>query len=86
MNYMDLGIFFINNFDLANFFKTEISSYKEDLVLLDSSVYGFEIKASRIDFEFEIKFSKIFHELFFVKKLSPEILNEFLDNDSDIPF
>ena len=52
MNYMDLGIFFINNFDLANFFKTEISSYKEDLVLLDSSVYGFEIKASSYGLDF----------------------------------
>ncbi|HSD14581.1 MAG TPA: hypothetical protein VLB74_08025 [Flavobacterium sp.] len=80
-------MFFEDVFDLGFFFNNEESSNKDDLLLLDDSVYGFKIKASRDDFECEIKFKKIFQQLFFDKKLYQEKLDEYEnDLDSEFPF
>lgn len=87
IKYTELGLLFEDIFDLGFFFNNEESSQKDDLLLLDNSVYGFKIKASRDDFEYEIKFQKIFQFLFFEKKLYPEKLDEFKEGlDSEFPF
>ena len=86
IKYIELGLFFEDIFDLGFFFNNEESSHKDDLLLLDNSAYGFKIKASRDDFEYEIKFKLIFENLFYEKKIYPEKLNEIKNLDDDIPF
>lgn len=87
IKHAELGLYFEDIFDLGFFFNNEESFYRDDLLLLDDSAYGFKIKASRDDFEYELKFKKIFQDLFFDKKLYPEKLDEYKSNfDSEIPF
>jgi hypothetical protein len=86
LEFLDLGISFINFFDLANYFKNEHEVNHSDLLLLDKSIYGFEIKVPRADFENEIKFKLVFDNLFFEEKLLPVVYNKLLDSKSDVPF
>jgi hypothetical protein len=86
MEFLDLGILFINFFDLANYFKNEDDVNHSDLLLLDKSIYGFEIKVPRADFENEIKFKLVFDNLFFEEKLLPIVYNKLFDFKSDVPF
>lgn len=87
IKHFELGLLFEEIFDLGFFFNNEESSKSDDLLLLDNSVYGFKINASRDDFEYEIKFKKVFENLFFEKKLFPEKLAEYKkDFETEFPF